>query len=90
MLSGLLEHISRDKSLVRSDVTSVSSCLLSVWPLLARWCEGGPSGKLAAVSLLKKMLAVDPKVCVHIHTCIGTAYGFCTGCCYTVIECVHA
>ncbi|XP_064405997.1 DNA-dependent protein kinase catalytic subunit-like isoform X2 [Halichondria panicea] len=72
VLSGLLEHVSRDKSSVRSHVSSVSSCLLSVWPLLARWCEGGPSGKLAAVSLLKKMLAVDPKV-LHTAVSIGTA-----------------
>ncbi len=81
VLSGLLEHVSRDKSSVRSHVSSVSSCLLSVWPLLARWCEGGPSGKLAAVSLLKKMLAVDPKV--RVHRLYSNSLW------HTVIECKH-
>ena len=65
IFAGFMEFISRDRELVKSHGQLVCSCLLSHWSQLSEWWEGGmgSSGRLAAVSLLKKMLVVDLKVC---------------------------
>lgn len=72
VLNGFMEHISRDKTLVKSHGPAVVSCLISYWAQLAGWWEGTfePSRRLAAVSLLKKMIVVDPEVRVNSCSCV--------------------
>jgi len=64
LLNGLLDHISRDKALKKKSGPAVCSCLLSQWRLLVGWLEGefNLDHRLAAISLLRKLLALEPSV----------------------------
>ncbi len=63
VVGGLLDHVTRDHTLTVRHGHSLGGCLLTHWPSLTVWWEGGGvSGKLAALTLLKKMLLLDSKV----------------------------
>ena len=64
MLNGLLEHVSRDKALKRKSGSAVCQHMLSQWRHLAGWWQGkfDPDLQLAAISLLRKLLSLEPSV----------------------------
>ena len=63
-MTGLLEHVARDRSLRRLHGNAICQQLLAKWSSLASWWAESASGdlKLGAVDVLSKMLSMEPKV----------------------------
>ena len=64
VLNGFLEHVARDRVLKKQHAPAVCGHLLSQWGRLASWWgpRGSTDQRLGAVNLLRKMLALEPKV----------------------------
>ena len=64
ILGGILDYVAKDKSLKRQYGSQLCSTILSQWTSMSSWWTGGNNEyQLAAVSLLKRLLILEPKVC---------------------------
>eukprot|EP00731_Ephydatia_muelleri_P028749 Em0020g393a len=62
ILGGILDYVAKDKSLKRQYGSQLCSTILSQWTSMSSWWTGGNNEyQLAAVSLLKRLLILEPK-----------------------------
>lgn len=64
VLNGVLEHMSRDKTVKRERVSNVCLYLLSKWNCIEPWWQGDTDHQLAAISLLRKLLSLEQTVSI--------------------------